>query len=185
MRTRKEDIERRTVIEAYARYDCPKKGLPTPDFAAWDWSEADSIDRAMKSAHLKIGVPAGYLLWDEVEITMSDLLESAVDVGIFPGQRRMLGFIKPDQLARCRPGQWHGWITQGRTFDEDAPMLLRPAVSGESPASWYIEDGSGRAITFVANQHLFDPSQTLAIGFLGRKPDPRSLFMQQNYRELL
>ena len=64
-------------------------------------------------------------------------------------------------------------------------MLLRPAVSGESPACWYIEDGSGRAIAFLKNQHIFRPSQTLAIGYLGRKSDPLSSFMREKFRELL
>jgi hypothetical protein len=64
-------------------------------------------------------------------------------------------------------------------------MLLRPAVSQEFPARWYIEDGSGRAVAFVANQHIFDPSHPLAIGYLGRKPDPQSTFMQEKFRELL
>src|SRR5258708_7429740 len=108
MRVIKRDIERRTVIEAYAKYDCPKKDCPTPDFATWDWSKADAIDREMKSAGLKEGIPAGYRLWDMVEITMSDLRECAVEGKIFPGQSRKLGLIeragglvgwKPDRLT--------------------------------------------------------------------------------------
>ena len=27
-------------------------------------------------------------------------------------------------------------------------MILRPAVKAESPAKWYVEDGSGRAVCF-------------------------------------
>jgi hypothetical protein len=64
-------------------------------------------------------------------------------------------------------------------------MLLRRAVRGEFPAQWHVEDGSGRAITFVQNQHLFDKFQTLAIGYLGRTPDNHSSFMQEKFRELL
>ena len=73
----------------------------------------------------------------------------------------------------------------GQALDDTAPMLLRPAVRGESPAYWYIEDGSARATTFVTNQHLFTPSQTLAIGYLGNQPDVHSSFMQNKFRELL
>jgi hypothetical protein len=188
MRISKRNIERRTVVEAYARYDCSKKGHSTPDFATWDWTQADAIDRQMKCAQLKCGVPAGYLLWDEVEVTMSDLRECAVDVRFFPGQSRKLGLVEQAGRLIAKPKSdrpWYESILRGETFDETAPLLLRPAVSNEFPASCYIEDGSGRAITFVANQGKFDPSQTLAIGYLGRQPDPHSSFMQEHFRELL
>ena len=188
MRMRKQNIERRAVIEAYAKYDCSKTGRATPAFATWDWSQADAIDKEMSGAHLKTGVPAGYLLWDEIELTMSDLCECAVDIGIFSGQSRRLGSVCADELATWtpdRPTTWCEVIAGGHTFDEAAPMLLRPAVSGESPAAWYIEDGSGRAIAFLKNQHIFRPSQPLAIAYLGRKPDPHSSFMQKELRELL
>jgi len=188
MRIRKKDIARRTVVEAYARYDCSKKSHPVPDFANWDWSHADAIDREMSRAQLKMGVPAGYLLWDEVEVTLSSLGECAVDTSIFPGQSRKLGLVGAGELIcwklKCDKS-WYGGIARGRTLDETAPMLLRPAVRGESPASWYIEDGSGRAIAFIANQHIFDPSRTVAIGYLGCRPDLHSSFMQQKFPELL
>jgi hypothetical protein len=189
MRVRKRNIERRAVIEAYAGYDCSKTGRPTPAFAIWDWSQADAIDKEMFRAHLKTGVPAGYVLWDEIEVTVSDLRQCAVDVQIFPEKPRMLGLLEgagelvgwtPD-----RPTTWFELIACGRTFDETAPMLLRPAVSEESPSCWYIEDGGGRAIAFIKNQHIFDSSQTLAIGYLGREPDPHSSFMQKKFPELL
>ena len=177
------------VIEKYAEYDCSKKGRPTPAFATWDWSKADAIDREMGCEQLKTGVPAGYLLWDEIEVTMSDLRECAVDGKIFPGKRRKLGLLeRAGELVGWKPDRetsWYEGITKGQTLGETAPMLLRPAVSGESPARWYIEDGSGRAITFVANQHIFDPSQTLAIAYLGHQPDPHSRFMQEKFPELL
>jgi hypothetical protein len=188
MRIRKQDIGRRTVIEAYARYDCSKTNRPVPAFAAWDWSQADAIDREMECAHLKVGVPAGYLLWDEVEVTMSDLRECAVDVSIFSGQSRSLGLVSASGFSdwkRGRDNRWYEPIARGLALGEAAPILLRPAVNRESPARWYIEDGSGRSVAFVANQHLFDPLQTLAIGFLGRTPDPRSSFMQKEFLELL
>jgi hypothetical protein len=188
MRIRKQNIERRAVIEAYAKYDCSKTGRATPAFATWDWSQADAIDKEMCRAQLKTGVPAGYVLWDEIEVTVSDLRECAVDVRIFPGQSRRLGLVSAGELADWRPDRptsWYEGIAGGQTFDETAPMLLRPAVSGESPACWYIEDGSGRATAFIANQRIFDPSRTLAIGYLGRQPDPLSSFMRERFRELL
>jgi len=143
----------------------------------------------MKGASLKAGIPAGYMLWDEVEISLSDLRESAVDVNIFPGKSRMLGLLEAKgELVGWRPDRrtcWYDDITRGQVFDEHAPMLLRAAVSSEFPASWYVEDGSGRAVAFVANQRLFNSSQTLAIGFLARKPDICSSFMKSKFRELL
>jgi hypothetical protein len=190
MRVTKRNIERRTVIEAYAKYDCSKTGRPTPDFATWDWSQADAIDKEMKCAQLKTGVPAGYLLWDQVEVTMSDLLECAVLADIFPGRSRKLGLVEQTGgLVGWKPNRetsWYSEIIQGQTFDETAPLMLRPALKIEFPASWYVEDGSGRVITFVANQSIFGPSQTLAIGYLGRQPDTRSSFMQgEPFRELI
>ena len=99
------NIERRTVIEAYARYDCLKKNCRMPDFASWDWLQADAIDREMERAELKCGVPAGYLLWDEVEITLSDLRDCAVDVRFFPGQSRKLGLVEQAGMlvAKSKP----------------------------------------------------------------------------------
>jgi hypothetical protein len=188
MRNRKHDIARRTIIEEYAKYDCSKNDRPVPAFGTWDWSKADAIDSEMDRAHLKTGVPAGYLLWDEVEVVMPDLLECAVHGGIFPGQSRKLGLVCSAELAGWKPDRDRPWcraIAEGHTLDETAPMLLRPAVSEESPACWYIEDGSGRAVAFVANQHKFDPSRPLAIGYLGCRPDPDSSFMRKKFSELL
>jgi len=194
MKVIKRDIERRTVIEAYAKYDCSKKHRPTPDFATWDWSQADVIDKEMERAELKRGVPAGYLLWDKVEVTISDLRECAVDGQIFPGQPRKLELVTTlvdweSKLSQYRAGRpmpsWYDTIKRGDILDETAPLILRPAVRCELPASSYIEDGSGRGITFVANANRFGPSQTLAIGYLGRKPDPRSRFMHDHFSELL
>ena len=110
-------MQRRLVIEAYAKYDWGKKQSPLPDFDTWDWSNADSIDDSMCRSHLKVGIPAGYLLWDQVEVTMADLVQSAVEAGIMPGQPRMLGDIFPDQLT-YKPGKWHDQIIHGGTFDE-------------------------------------------------------------------
>jgi hypothetical protein len=191
-------VERRTVVEAYARYDCLKKNRPMPDFQAWQWSQADAIDGEMERAGLKIGVPAGYLLWDKVEITMSDLRECAVEVGLFSGQpHRQLGLIErsggladwESKLLRHHGGgpapPWYGAIKKGGVFGESAPFLLRPSVRGELPARWYVEDGSGRAATFVANESVFDPSKTLGIGYLGCEPDRCSSFMRHHFQELL
>lgn len=191
VRVRKQDIDRRTVIEAYVRYDYMKKklGISVPDFNSWNWAEADAIDNTMASADLKKGIPAGYLLWDQVEVTISDLRECAVDASFFPDKPRPLGLLESAGFLRCsKPDPiktWYERILHGETFDETAPMLIRPAVRAESPAYWYVEDGSGRATALIANQHIFDQSKTVAIGYLGRKPDRSSSFMQEHFHELL
>jgi len=189
MRVQKQDVERRVVVEAYAKYDCAKTGRPLPNFAKWDWLRADAIDEEMCRAKLKVGIPAGYLLWDEVELAMDDLRECAVSGGIFPNKPRKLGLLENEgHLVNWEPDRktvWFDSIKSGKTFDESAPMLLRPAVSAESPSRWYVEDGSGRAIAYVANQHIFEPSTTLAIAYLGRKPDSQSSFMRKIFPELL
>lgn len=182
------DVERRVVVEAYARYDCSKKSSSLPDFATWDWSRADAIDSEMRQSGLKCGVPAGYLRWAKVEIALVDLRECAVVANLFPGQSRKLGCVeRAGGLVGWRPNRetaWHQKIVAGQTFLEGAPLLLRPAVSGEFPARWYIEDGSGRAVSFLANQSQFRPGQTLAIGYLGQQADLQSSFMLENFREL-
>jgi hypothetical protein len=142
----------------------------------------------MACTKLKTDVPAGYLLWDKVEVTMSDLRECAVVDNIFPRESRKLGLIERRALAAWKPDRPTGWydrIVAGQTFGETAPFMLRRSVSEEYPALWYIEDGSGRAIAFVANQALFDPSQTLAIGYLGREPDQSSAIVKEKFPQLL
>jgi hypothetical protein len=188
MRKIEQNIDRRAVVEAYATYDCSKRRRPLPNFATWDWSHADAIDEELNRAELKTGVPAGYKLWDKVEVTILDLRECAVCAAIFPGQSRKLGLIEcAGKLVGWKPDRdtcWYPDIVKGKTFDDTAPMMFRPAVRGEQPARWYIEDGSGRATAFVANHTLFGPSQTLAIGYLGRQLDASSSYMQERFPEL-
>jgi hypothetical protein len=92
----------------------------------------------MKDAGLKMGVPAGYLLWDKVGVTVSDLHACAVDKPIFPGQPRKLGLVTgladwESKLFRHLDGAgrpvplWYDKIKNGGVLDETAPMLLRPA----------------------------------------------------------
>jgi hypothetical protein len=97
----------------------------------------------------------------------------------------MLGEIERAGLLVDREGSWSDRIRLGKTFDENEPFLLRKAVKGEKGAPWYIEDGAGRAVAFVKNQALFSSSQTLAVGYFGRKPDSNSTFMQTKFPELL
>lgn len=177
-------VSRRTVIETYARYDCSKTHRSLPDFATWDWSDADKIDSELCDAGLKCGVLAAYLFWDKAELNLSDLRECAVEVHIFPEQSRKLGCV---EQAGClinwhpnRDRAWYARIREGDPLGETEPLILRKAQPNEAPASFYIEDGSGRAIAFVQNCTRFDPTQVLAIGFLGRELDRGSTFGRRN-----
>lgn len=178
----------------YAKYDYHKKhpDLPLPNFGEWDWSSADAIDAQMRRSNLKMGVPAGYELWDEVLLTLDDLRQCAVHNVINEGigtRMRMLGDLDARGfLERWQPPferAWHLNIASGKIPDESGPLLLRRAVQGEFPAKWYVEDGSGRATAFVKYRSHFDPSAGLASGFLGMTIDPRSKFMREHFQELL
>jgi len=195
-----EGLSRRAVIERYANYDFQKKQdkQPLPDFDAWNWSNADAIDEELSRAGLKTGIPAGYLSWDLVQITIPDFRQCAVSVNIFSEQRnRQLGIIEQNgqlinweerlfqHFAGLAVPLWYDYIKLGEVLGESAPFLLRPAVFGERPARWYVEDGSGRAVAFVANARIFAPSDIVATGFLGTVPDANSTFMHTHFAELL
>lgn len=183
MKVRQAGIECRAVVQAYAAYDCSKKLRPVPDFAAWDWSNADAIDQQMLSVELKIGILGGYHLWDMVEICLSDLGECAVLADIFPGPTRALRLLeRAGRLASWMPPHRTGWyddIVGGQALDQQSPLILRLALTSERPASWYIEDGSGRAIALLSNRTLFDSAQAVGIAYVGRVPDRDSGFMQR------
>lgn len=200
MRVLQEGVNRRDVIERYAKYDYQKKrGIQSqPDFDTWNWSSADAIDEELTRAGLKTGIPAGYLLWTAVQITIPDFRECAVVGGIFAGQmHRQLGLIEQNgglanweeklfqHLGNRQAPSWFDYIKHGGVLADSAPFLLRPSVSSERPARWYVEDGSGRAVTFVANAKAFAPLETVATGFLGTVPDAGSTFMRTHFAELL
>ncbi len=189
MKTREGRIERRKVIEAHAAYDCSKTHRPLPDFTTWDWTQADAIDRELREAGLKWGVLGGYLLWDLVELTIPDLWQCAVLADIFPGEARALGFVGRARLSEWRPvpdTEWYERVRRAHVLSDVEPLVLRPALSHEAPASWYVEDGSGRAITLVAGAIAVNPFEPVAVAYLGREPDHASSFMRKPpFNELL
>ena len=189
MKTKEPQVERRRVIEAYARYDCSKKCRALPDFSTWDWTSPDTIDQALRQADLKCGVLAGYKLWDCVELTIADLRNCAVLYKLFPKDARPLGRVNPERLHSWKPDRdaaWYPAIVSGKTLAEAEPLILRPALRTEVLADWYVEDGSGRAITLIANAARFGSSIRVAIAYIGREPDEASSFMQQEqFKELL
>ena len=146
-------VARQSVIEQYVRYDARKKHVSIPpDFCAWNWSSADDLDRRLEEAGFKKGIISGYLRWKPVELGLSDLSRCAVDDKVFPGLSRALGQLrglkdfetwKPD-----RDVEWFDPLERSEDYPRDWPLILRPAVKCESPATWYLEDGSGRGICF-------------------------------------
>jgi hypothetical protein len=200
MRTLQGGVNRRSVIEAYAKYDFQKKrhGERLPDFDTWNWSNADALDEQLQRAGLKTGIPAGYLSWNMVQIAIPDLRECAVVGGIFSSQRyRQLGLIEQNggltnwdemllrHLGDSEVPAWYDQIKRGQPLTDSAPFLLRPSVSSERPASWYVEDGSGRGVTLLANANAFATAEMVAVGFLGTVPDANSAFMRTSFAELL
>ena len=190
MRIRESRIDRRRVVEFYARYECFKKQLVVPELSAWKWTHADSLDAELNRAHLKTGIVAGYLEWEFLEMTLADLRACAIVSGIFPAQPQALAILeKLGCLASWRPDRqttWHTPICEGQPLRERDAMILRPALSAEHPASWYIEDGSGRAIALLANASRFDPEALVSFAYRGCIPDPASSFMKRSsFDELL
>ncbi len=190
MKLKRRGIDRRRVVEAYATYDCTKKGKQVPNLASWDWSCADTIDKQLAHAGLKVGIVSGYLKWDEVELDAHDLCQCAVVATIFPSlQSRDLGTAeRTGRLRNWQPNcqtQWYDPISRGSPLDESAPLILRPTVSAEAPAVWYIEDGSGRAVALLANRSKLGPLRPLAVGYLGVVSDSASTFMRTRFPDLL
>jgi len=132
MRTVQEGVSRRAVIESYAKYDYQKKrnSETLPDFDTWNWSSADAIDEELCRAGLKTGIPAGYLSWNMVQLTIPNFRECAVVVNIFSEQRhRQLGIIEQNgglinweeklfQHLGTRPApSWYDHIKLGEVTD--------------------------------------------------------------------
>lgn len=116
-----------------------------------------------------------------MEFNLSDLRDCAVFADIFRGQSsRKLGLLEQvGCLAKWKPDRdttWFARISRGEALDGTEPLILRPALRSELPAQFYVEDGSGRAIALVQNCARFEPTQVLAVGFLGREEDRDSTF---------
>ena len=182
-------IPRRAVIEEYVRYDARKKKLVVPaDMADWDWSSADDLDRRLRSAKFKPGIIAGYTDWKRVELAYRELANCAICNGIFPGVTRVLGQLTLSGLENWKPDrdvEWFEPLERGPDYPTEWPMILRPAVKSESPAMWYVEDGSGRAICFFRRLVRTADYTSRAFGYLGIAPDANSTFMKDNFRGLL
>ena len=186
-----ENLSRREVVKRYVEYDARKKGTLMPaDIDEWDWNDPNAIDEKLELNTFKPGVIAGFRQWDLVQLSRDDLLQCAIVNSIeeFAGLQ-VLGclFLHPkfkDWKPVC-PKSWYESLETGKPFPPEWAMILRPAVSSESPAKWYIEDGSGRAICFLRRLMRHEDDKSLAYGYLGKNPDHSSKFMQCHFRELL
>lgn len=186
-------IARRSVIEHYVRYDGRKKrepGTPMPDCSEWNWSSADDLDRRLEEAGFKKGIISGYVLWKPIELGLSELSRCAiVTMKCFHGLPRVLGQLrglkefetwKPD-----RDVEWFDPLERGEDYPRDWPLILRPAVKCEAPATWNLEDGSGRGICFFRRLVHSSDYTRKAFGYLGVAPDKESTFMRHTFPTLL
>lgn len=183
-------VSRQSVIEQYVRYDARKKhGSIPPDFCAWDWSSADDLDRRLAAAGFKFGIISGYLWWKPIELGLSDLSRCAIVAGIFPGLPRVLGQLPGlGAFETWRPNhdvEWFVPLERAEDYPHDWPLVLRPAVACETPATWYLEDGSGRGICFFRRLVHFSDYIRKALGYLGVVPDQESTFMREKFPSLL
>lgn len=183
MRVIEEHVTRERVIRSYAEYDRRKKtkaSLP-PDMDGWPWDDPVELDSRLRKEHLKDGVLAAYRNWELVEIGLTDFLECAIYNGIFPGQPQALcQLVLLGKVATWSPDRDTDWlnpIRAGAHFEAECPFILRPSVTTEAPATWYIEDGSGRALAFLQRVLGWGELDRTAWAYVGNEPDKRSDFI--------
>lgn len=187
MKTLREHVPRREVVEAYLQYDASKKQSPLPSTDGWDWTDPNAIDSWLKASGFKIGILAGFVEWTQVALTLEDLRDCAVANTVSRGGPRDLRGLERKGLLRDPEGprSWLAKTTAGLPLDPTELFVLRTAVDCEKPATWYLEDGSGRAASIVFHSAACDPGTPIAYGYLGVVPDCASRFMQDQFPSLL
>lgn len=185
-------LSRREFIEAYLKYEAqkPKKNLALPsDIDEWDWNNPNAIDQKLRSSGFKFGIISGFKYWQRLTLPKEDLLKCAIVNCIFPGEQQVLSsLVSLPKFWSWRPDrqtEWYGRLNGGGPFSREWALILRPAVSSERPAVWYIEDGGGRAICFLRRLIRENDQTSVACGYLGEDPDSSSEFMTSRYHELL
>jgi hypothetical protein len=78
MRTIKNNVLRREVVEAYLRYDTEKKHAQMADLADWDWNDPNYLCCVLSQGDYKGGVITGFSTWEHVAISLDDLRQCAV-----------------------------------------------------------------------------------------------------------
>lgn len=183
-------LSRREFIERYLKYEAQKKNLPLPsDINEWDWTSPDSIDQKLRSGGFKFGIISGFKHWQHLTLFKEDLLKCAIVNHIFPYEQQVLSHLVSRSTFQSwtpdRQTEWYDRLNGGGPFSREWALILRPAVSSERPAVWYIEDGGGRAVCFLRRLIRESDQTSVATGYLGEDPDSSSKFMAQHFRELL
>lgn len=144
----RQKLSRRELIEAYLKYEAskPKKNLAAPsDIDEWDWTNPNVIDQKLESNRFKYGIISGFKCWQHVTLFRDDLLKCAIVNHIFPGKSQvLLNLVSLPDFRSWRPDrqtEWYDRLNGGGHFSREWALILRPAVSSERPAVWYIEDG--------------------------------------------
>ncbi len=190
MRVIEPNIDRKVVVEFYVDYEARKKKVSPPDLTGCNWNDPNDIDCRLKAAKdYKHGIISGYKLWNLVEFKLDDLLQSAIVNHIFPCRSQVLGkLVNEEDFKKWKPKgkpEWYDHLESGLCFKREWAMVLRPAVSAENPAKWYIEDGSGRAICFTRRLLNNNDYQSSAFGYLGIEVDRKSTFINNEIPDLL
>lgn len=176
-------VSRKDVIAFYVEYDRRKKDQPSLlDLVAWPWDDPEALDQKLRDDGKKAGVLPAYRSWWLVELDLSDLLDCAIVNHIFPGKPQALGRLVAQGLIetwspRGRPEWWEA-LSAGSDLPREWALILRPAVSSERPAKWYLEDGSGRALALVQRMLRCGEPWRTACAYLGIVPDESSSFIR-------
>jgi hypothetical protein len=182
-------VRRRDVITFYVHYDCHKKQrAPITSLDTWPWDSPDGLDECLVSSRLKAGVLPAYRRWWLVELDLADLLECAIVNHILHEHPQALGQLVGRGVLETAvpPGNPEWWepLSSGREFPREWALILRPAVSSERPAKWYLEDGSGRALALLRRVLVHQEPWRTVWAYLGVVPDERAAFMR-THPELL
>jgi hypothetical protein len=183
MRTIREDISRKEVITFYVEYDRRKKKQDLNiNLTAWLWNNPKELDNKLRENKLKPGVLSAYKSWWLVELDYKDILDCAIVDHIFPDNPQTLGILKDQGVIKTwtpkSQCEWWKPLSSGSNLPCEWALILRLALESEHPAKWYIEDGSGRALTLVQRVIRNGDESLKACAYLGIVPDERSSFIQ-------
>ena len=186
MKKLEEQLSRKEMVEWYINYDTRKKGKEFPeDINLWNWEDPNDLDTHLREAGFKFGVITGYRNWDLVGISFEDLENCAIVNHIFPSKVQRLGDLaKLPEFEVWKPlykAEWFSALDAGKPFPVEWALLLRESGVSEKKTKWYIEDGSGRAITFFRSMIRSGDHSKNAYGYLGANLDHSSNFMKEHF----
>ncbi len=181
MKIIEEHVTRRDVITYYVKYDRKKKNMPAiENLESWSWNDPKAIDEQLKNNNLKSGVLSAYREWQLTRLDYADIAGCAIVNHIFRGQPQALGRISQSLIANFKPlnnPDWWEKLSSGSDITRESALILRPSVSSERPATWYIEDGSGRALALFQRMLLYSEFSRTAYAYIGIIPDEGSHFI--------